>query len=137
MKEQKNKALVRVVQGVTLAYRYLLGFFSVAFLAGLTSSVSSSFAATEGFGSFNAYVCSIVTVTGQIVGGLAVVMIIAAGIMYAASGGNDKGDLSVSSAKSMITSALSGIALYLLGGALLGQCGGSGYGELINRILGR
>lgn len=138
MKQSKKKVWIRIAEGFNLVYRYILGLFSVSFLAGLSGTISSSFAGstTEAFGSFNTYVCTIVKISGTVVGGLAVIMVIAAGIMYAASGGNDKGDLSMGTAKSMITSALSGVALYLLGGALLGACGSGGYGDMFGKYFG-
>ena len=75
------------------------------------------------FGTFNAQVCTIVQTAGTVVGALAVIMVMAAGIMYALSGGDAKGDLSIGTAKNMIVSAITGVLLYLMGSVLLGNCG--------------
>jgi len=145
MTQAKPTALTRTIDWLTLGYRYLLGVFGVAMLTSMSGIISSSSAAPTSaggnFNQFNSYICSLVSVLGAIIGGLAVIMVIAAGILYAASGGNEKGDLSMGAAKNMIVSAITGVTLYLLAGTLLGPCTATGtnygYGPLLNQLLGR
>ncbi|MFH0905253.1 MAG: hypothetical protein V1826_00830 [bacterium] len=84
---------------------------------------------------FEEYLCNVIYYAGSTVGILAVIMIVLAGIMYAASTGGTTEFGSVTVAKEMIIAALTGAALYMLGAALLGPCGGSATGGWIRQLL--
>ena len=110
-------------------YKYLLIVFAFLVFAYAGSVVTATMAATGApagqseFRTFNDTVCNLVKSAGTVVGGLAVIMVMAAGIMYAMSGGSGKGAMSIDSAKTMITSAITGVILYVMGSLLLGTCG--------------
>lgn len=137
MKKQTNQVHpIKLVEVINTVYRYGLGLFTVVMFAAAGTGLGTFAAEPTGdFSKFNAYVCAVVSTMGTIVGGLAIVMIIAAGIMYALSAGSDKGAVSIGSAKSMITSALAGTALFLMGGVLFGECGSYGYGEWLSGLF--
>lgn len=137
MKTNDQQTGLKAIRIFTLVYRYILGLFAIFMIAGLGSGMGVFAAEAGDFGAFNGFVCSMVLAIGGIVGGLAVIMIIAAGIMYALSGGSDKGAASISGAKTMITSALAGSALFLMGGLLFGECGQFAYGSLLNSLFPR
>ena len=127
---------------VTQAYKYLLGIFVVLIAANGTGLITASCAdpgqQAVDAGGFQATVCQIFGLMGQIVGGLAVIMIIVAGITYAASGGTDKGNVGIGSAKNMLMSAITGVVLFLLGGLIVGDCTAANtlnYGALLEGLL--
>ncbi len=126
MKKAKNDKLGWWTTHAVVVYRYMLIVFVFLVLAYAGSTLTTVSAALPGqteFGSFNSQICAMVTTAGRIVGGLALLMVMSAGIMYALSGGEGKGDLSIGAAKGMITSAITGVILYLMGSLLLGKCG--------------
>lgn len=73
---------------------------------------------------FAGVVCGFYGYAGVLVGGLAVLMVMTAGIVYATSQGQGSGETGIGLAKSMITAAITGVLLYMLGNWLLGSpCG--------------
>jgi hypothetical protein len=64
-----------------------------------------------------------------LIGALALLMIVAGGIMYAVSAGNPK---QITAAKDIIISAIAGVVLYLLSAVLLGGYGSQG---IINKLF--
>lgn len=87
------------------------------------------------FGQFNAYVCRLRLLIGTLIGAIAVVMIVMAGIIYATSGLSGKGAASISTAKTMITSAITGVVFYMLSNVLLGNCASGVSGGLFGEIF--
>lgn len=75
---------------------------------------------------FNEYFCREIAIPAEtIIVALAIFMILAAGVVYILSLGQAGGDKSVggvSTAKSMIVAAVTGLALYLMSRFLLGDC---------------
>jgi len=63
------------------------------------------------------WVSNVRTMVSALIGALALLMILLGGIMYATSAGNPK---QISTAKDIIISAISGVALYVLSSMLLG-----------------
>ncbi len=138
-KKETTTTLERIGKLLTTASWWLMGIFAVLLVATLAGTeVMGTQAATPGgaFGTFNAQICVIVNYIGTIIGTLATLTIVIAGIMYSLSQGNSKGGLSIDTAKNMIVSALSGVALYILGSfLLLNPCGAPG-AAILNRIFG-
>lgn len=136
MKKLPRHQVDRIAAGYILAYKYLLGLFAVTVILAMATGDTQTFAATGGgFTAFNAYICRLRGLIGIIIGGLAVVTIIIAGVMYALSSGNDKGNISIGTAKTMIMSAVTGIVFYMLSDMLLGSCMGQGDAGLISNIF--
>lgn len=130
MQEQNHSKLNRVVSAYNKVYKALLWVFGFVVVIGIGSGITTTFAndsenpITGAFGTFSGFICQIYDIMGAVVGGLAVVTLIAAGVVYGASGGNTgKDGLSIGTAKTMMVSAIAGASLYLLGGFFLGQCG--------------
>lgn len=134
MTKLSDNQVAKIVNVATIAYKGLLGVFALTVIITSALGDSQTFAATGDFGGFNAYICALRGLIGAVIGGLAVLMIIIAGIMYALSSGNDKGNLSMGTAKNMILSAITGVVFYMLSDALLGACGTKGglIGEIFN-----
>lgn len=84
---------------------------------------------------FDTYVCTLISISGGLIGGLALLMIIIAGWVYINSGGASSGDFSVSTAKGMITAALTGALLYMLGYFFLGDCSLHSTGGFFVKLL--
>jgi hypothetical protein len=108
-------------------------------LAGVSAATNpNAVADTAGGVGFDVYVCNILLpAAGTLIGALTVLMIIAAGIVYATSQGAGSGDLSIGTAKQMIMAALTGALLYILGTFLLGKCdiGAAGGGGFIQNFI--
>ena len=112
-----------------------LGAFALILIAKFgTDMLSASQAATAdtagGMG-FDAYLCSAITYANALIGVLAVFTVIMAGVSYMTSSGGKEG---ISTAKSMIVAAITGVLLYAMGQLLLGTCG-TGAGGLITRFF--
>ncbi|KKW25510.1 MAG: hypothetical protein VE99_C0001G0147 [candidate division Kazan bacterium GW2011_GWC1_52_13] len=80
---------------------------------------------------FEAYLCSAISYANFLVGMLAALTVIIAGITYATSAGGKEG---IKTSKDMIIAAVAGVALYAMGHLLLGACG-TGTGGLITRFF--
>lgn len=86
---------------------------------------------TSGGIGFDAYLCSGIGYIHGLIIALAVLTVIIAGVTYMTSEGNKEG---ISTAKSMITAAITGILLFAFGQFLLGSCG-TGAGGFITRFF--
>jgi len=86
---------------------------------------------TSGGMGFDAYLCSAITYANALIGILAVFTVTMAGISYMTSSGGKEG---ISTAKSMLMAAITGVLLYAFGNLLLGTCG-TGAGGLISQYF--
>lgn len=128
-------------------YKVVLGFYGLLLVANL-AFVGTSLA---GFGDLHVIeqqnemsnnstavstvseqLCFIYRSAGYLVAILTALFIVWGGISYTLSMGNEKGDFSVSNAKTMIISALTGMFLYMMGFVLLGVCDAKGRGIIPN-----
>ncbi|MEZ4210580.1 MAG: hypothetical protein R3B38_02610 [Patescibacteria group bacterium] len=123
MQEPKHHRFARVIDLYTRVYQYLVWVFGFVIILNAGGGIAASFAADKDLGAFSVLVCNLFSLMAGIIISLAVITIIAAGIVYATSQGASGG---INSAKTMIVSALSGIALYALAGYFLGACGDNG-----------
>ncbi|MDD5606237.1 MAG: hypothetical protein PHR51_02870 [Patescibacteria group bacterium] len=117
----------------------MLGLFAILVVAQYGYSIGGAQAATGGQPTteFAAMVCSLYVNAGYLVGALSVLMIVAAGIVYAMSQGQTGGEATgIGLAKSMMIAALSGVALYVFGLVILGSpCGSNPTGGFIQDLL--
>ena len=139
MTKQPSKSKYKWMSVGLYGFWVLLGLYAVILIAqyGASAGIGPADAATgDGAGSkFTALVCALYSQASYLIGALAVLMIVAAGIVYATSQGQSGGEASgIGMAKSMIIAALSGVALYLFGYLLLGTCG-AGAGGVLSDIV--
>ncbi|MFA5009827.1 MAG: hypothetical protein WC553_01170 [Patescibacteria group bacterium] len=108
-------------------------------LAAVLAATGDNASSTTTSLTFGQYVCTAIDLGSTVLVTLAVLMVIAAGIIYATSMGASGGELSVGLSKQMIVAALTGLLLYMIGGWLIGvQCKGGdmeyGNGFLTNQL---
>ena len=132
----KKKSKYRLMKVGLYAFWGILGVLALIIIAaygadiiGVEASVGDS--PTAGF---SGIICRTYKYAGFIVGGLAVLMVSIAGIVYATSQGEGSGETGIGLAKSMITAAITGVLLYMIGLWLIGGPCTTGKG-LVDDIL--
>ena len=128
MQEPKHHRFARAIDLYTRVYQYLVWVFGFVIVIRAGGGIAASFASDGDLGAFSVMVCNLFGIMGGIIISLAVITVIAAGIVYATSQGASGG---INSAKTMIVSAISGIALYVLSGYFLGACGKNEVGSSV------
>lgn len=113
---------------VIKAYWAVLSILVVASITQAVSYRSATFAEAQTDTTtalpFNEYFCNALVGPAEgVILALAALMILGAGVLYMISMGQTGGDSGISTAKSMMTAAVTGIALYSLSSVLLGNCG--------------
>ncbi len=119
------------------AFWGILGVLAITIVAAYGSSFFSGAEAADVVdptAAFSGTICAVYNYAGFLIGGLAVLMIMIAGVIYATSQGEGSGETGIGLAKSMITAVITGVLLYIIGLWLLGPPCGTGQG-LIGNIL--
>ncbi len=141
MPKKKGKGKLGWVGWLLKGYWAVLvvsGLFIVLQLASANpnpNAVSSTTSMT-----FNDYVCGAVGYAGAVIGALAVLMIMLAGVVYATSMGSSGGKEGlggISAAKEMIVAALTGILLIIMAPFFVGECGRGGgfFQDIFSRFI--
>jgi len=138
----KKKSKYRLMKVGLYAFWGILGVLALTIIAAYGTSFLGAEAATgapsAGADTFAGTVCGFYSYAGFLVGGLAVLMVMAAGIVYATSQGQSGGDSGIGLAKNMIVAAITGVLLYMLGNFLLGSpCGLEPQGGILSSFYQR